>query len=83
MLTLKRRRTRRVPPQRGRGEISGLFFCCAQCSILMVAVSMGLIALAGRSALALLISPLEVSAPGCANGEPRPAKAGSVFPQDG
>jgi hypothetical protein len=29
MLTLKRKRKRRVLPQRGRGEISGLFFCCA------------------------------------------------------
>ena len=41
MLTLKRRRRRRVPPQRGRGEISGLFFCCAQCSILAVGMSSG------------------------------------------
>jgi len=41
MLTLKRRRKRRVPPQRGRGVISGLFFCCAQSSILAVGVSRG------------------------------------------
>ena len=41
MLTLKRRRKRRVPPQRGRGAILGLFFCCAQCSILAVGVSIG------------------------------------------
>jgi len=27
MLTLKRRRKRRVSPQRGRGAISGLFLC--------------------------------------------------------
>jgi hypothetical protein len=39
MLTLKRRRRRRVPPQRGRGAILGLFFCCAQCSMLAVGVS--------------------------------------------
>jgi hypothetical protein len=39
MLTLKRRRKRRVPPRRGRGAILGLFFCCAQCSILAVVVS--------------------------------------------
>jgi hypothetical protein len=39
MLTLKRRRKRRVPPQRGRGAILGLFFCCAQCSISAVVVS--------------------------------------------
>jgi hypothetical protein len=38
MLTLKRRRKRRVPPRRGRGEISGLFFCFAQCSILAMVV---------------------------------------------
>ena len=41
MLTLKRKPKPRVPPQRGRGEISGLFFCCAQSSILAVAVSTG------------------------------------------
>jgi hypothetical protein len=41
MLTLKRRRKRRVPPQRGRGEISGPFFCFAQGSISAVAVSTG------------------------------------------
>jgi hypothetical protein len=41
MLTLKRRRKRLVPPQRGRRAISGLFFCCAQCSIPVVAVSIG------------------------------------------
>ena len=33
MLTLKRRRKRRVLPRRGRGAILGLFFCFAQCSI--------------------------------------------------
>jgi hypothetical protein len=33
MFTLKRRRKRRVPSQRGRGAISGLFFCFAQFSI--------------------------------------------------
>jgi hypothetical protein len=47
MLTLKRRRKRRVPPQRGRGAISGLFFCFAQCSILTVGVSSGSAFLAG------------------------------------
>jgi hypothetical protein len=41
MLTLKRRRRRRVPPQRGRGVISGLLFCCAQSSMLAVAVPIG------------------------------------------
>ena len=41
MLTLKRRHRRRVPRQRGRGAISGLFFCCAQCSIPVVVVSNG------------------------------------------
>ena len=39
MLTLKQRRKRRVPPQRGRGEISGLFLCFAQCSMLAMVVS--------------------------------------------
>ena len=33
MLTLKRRRKRRIPPQRGRGAISAPFFCFAQFSI--------------------------------------------------
>jgi len=42
MLTLKRRRRRRVPPQRGRGAISGLFFCFAQSSISALVVSTGL-----------------------------------------
>jgi len=41
MLTLKRRRKRRVTPRRGRGEISGLFFCCAQSSIPVAVVSTG------------------------------------------
>ena len=41
MLTLKRRCRRRVPPQRGRGAILGLFFCCAQCSIPVAEVSTG------------------------------------------
>ena len=41
MLTLKRSRKRRVPLQRGRRAISGLFFCCAQCSILVAVVSIG------------------------------------------
>jgi hypothetical protein len=41
MLTLKRRRKRRFPPQRGRGAILGLFFCCAQCSISAAVVSIG------------------------------------------
>jgi hypothetical protein len=41
MLTLKRRRKRRVPPKRGRGAISGPFFCCAQCNTATVAVSSG------------------------------------------
>ena len=39
MLTLKRRRKRRVPPQRGRGAILGRFSYCAQSSTLAVAVS--------------------------------------------
>ena len=39
MLTLKRKGRRRVPPQRGRGAILGLFFCCAQCNISAVAMS--------------------------------------------
>jgi len=39
MLTLKRRRKRRVPPRRGRGAILGFFSCCAQCSILTVGMS--------------------------------------------
>ena len=41
MLTVSWRRKRRVPPRRGRGAILGLVFCCAQCSILAVAVSIG------------------------------------------
>jgi hypothetical protein len=41
MLTVSWRRKRRVPPRRGRGEISGLFFCCAQFSILVAVVSTG------------------------------------------
>jgi hypothetical protein len=36
MLTLKRRRRRWVPPQRGRGEISDPFFCLAQSNTLTV-----------------------------------------------
>jgi hypothetical protein len=39
MLTLKHRRKRRVPPQRGRGAILGLFFCFAQCSTPAAVVS--------------------------------------------
>jgi hypothetical protein len=39
MLTLIWRRKRWVPPRTGRGAILGLFFCCAQCSILAVVVS--------------------------------------------
>jgi hypothetical protein len=41
MLTLKRRRKWRVPPQRGRGAILGPLFCCAQCSMLAVGVPSG------------------------------------------
>jgi hypothetical protein len=41
MLTLKRRRKRRIQRQRGRGAIPGLVFCCAQSSMLAVAVSIG------------------------------------------
>jgi hypothetical protein len=41
MLTLKLRRKRRVPPQRGRGEILGLFFCFPQSSTLAVGMSIG------------------------------------------
>jgi hypothetical protein len=49
MLTLKRRRNRRVPPRGGRGAILGLFFCFAQCSILAVGVSSGLVVLLSAS----------------------------------
>ena len=41
MLTLKHRRKRQVQPQRGRGAILGLFFCCVQCIILVAVVSTG------------------------------------------
>jgi hypothetical protein len=49
MLTLKRRRKRLVPPQRGRRAISGLFFCCAQSSILAAVVSTGPVVATARS----------------------------------
>ena len=39
MLTLTRRHKRRVLLQRGRGAFLGLFFCCAQSSILAGMVS--------------------------------------------
>jgi hypothetical protein len=39
MLTVSRKHRRRIPLRRGRGAISGLFFCCAKCSIRAAGVS--------------------------------------------
>ena len=66
MLTLKRRRKRRIPPQRGRGEISGLFFRFAQGSILAVAVS--------RNRVVLSASPKLLSSHSEAQHCPLPRK---------
>jgi hypothetical protein len=49
MLTVSRRRRRRVPPRRGRGSLPGPFFCCAQCSIWAAVVSTGPVVATARS----------------------------------
>jgi hypothetical protein len=90
MLTVSWRRKRRVPPQRGRGAILGLFFCCAQCSTVTVVPSsnqgdpFGFFpkaaschAEAHESRSILLFLPLAVTALACTNGKPRPTKAGA------
>jgi hypothetical protein len=58
VFTLKRRRKRRVPPQRGRGAIPGLVFCCAQSSMLAVAVSIGSAVLCRCDCGVSLVAPL-------------------------
>jgi hypothetical protein len=90
MLTLQRRRQRRVPPQRGRGAILGLFSCCAQCSISAVVVSSNRVVSlsafpkslsshseACKSQSILLIVPLAASILGfaCTNRIPQPMGA--------
>jgi hypothetical protein len=64
MLTLKWMRRRRVPPQRGRGAISGLFFCFAQCSILAVGVSSNRVVFLSAFPKPLLVMLTHARSPG-------------------
>jgi hypothetical protein len=86
MLTLSWKRKRRVPPQRGRGAISGLFFCFAQCSILAVGASRNqvdpfgfspswLLVMPRRARLEAYCSSVTALTLACTDGKPRLTKA--------